>query len=135
MLGLLRAWGGAVFVLLVGMVTLAGLTPRTVPGESIPVSAQAFRIHLPWAIMTLLMVVVAALLHWRASSTREWLAATLPVPALAILACAVIGAAGATSLVTALLYVVEGTLGAAAGLFITTLFGKTPDSTAHPYPG
>jgi CDP-diglyceride synthetase len=134
-LGLLRAWGGAIFVLLIGMVTLAGLTPRLSPGEPMSASDQAFRVHLPWIVMTLLMVVVAALLHWQPSSTRRTLLATLPVPALGVLASAVIGAAGATSALTSLLYVVEGILGAAAGLFITSLFGKTPDSAAYPYPG
>ncbi len=135
MLGLLRAWAGAILILILGMVILAALTPRTAPGETISVSDQAFRIHLPWLVMTVLMVVVATVLQWEKTTTRQRLLATLPVPVLGILACVAIGASGATSAVTALLYVVEGILGTAAGLFITSLIGKTPDSAAHPYPG
>ena len=135
MLGLLRAWAGAIFVLIIGMVVMAGLTPRTAPGESIPASDQVFRIHLPWFVMTALMVVAAAALQWEPSSPRRRLLATLPLPVLGIVAGAVIGAAGATSAVTTLLYVAEGVLGTAAGLFIASLFGKTPDPAAYSYPG
>jgi cytochrome c biogenesis factor len=129
-LGLVRAWAGAVFVLIVGMMVLVGLTPRTVPGQSISASDQAFRIHLPWLIVVLLMVLAAAALDWRASARRRLLA-TLPVPALSILAGAVMGAAGATSPLTALLYVVEGLLGIAAGLFLRSLFDKAQESPAY----
>jgi hypothetical protein len=123
-LRLLRAWGGAVLVLIIGTAVLAGLTPRTVPGRSIPLSAQAFRIHLPWLIMTVLMVLVAALLDRWSSTPRRRLLATLPVPAVGVLAGAAVGAAGATSAVTASLYVVEGLAGIVAGLFATTLFAQ-----------
>lgn len=131
MIGLLRAWGGAFLVLVVGMAVLVGLTPRTVPGRSIPLPDQALRIHLPWLVMAAVMVLVAALLdRWSAPSRRRLLA-TLPVPALGILAGALTGAAGATSAVTAVLYVVEGVAGVAAGLFVTTLFGRTREAPAY----
>jgi hypothetical protein len=129
--GLLRAWGGAILVLIAGMAVLVGLTPRTAPGRSIPAADQAIRIHLPWLVMVVVMVLVAALLDRWSSSTRRRLLATLPVPALGILAGAVTGAAGATSAVTALLYVVEGVAGVAAGLFVTTFFGRTREAPAY----
>jgi hypothetical protein len=131
MVGLLRAWGGAFLVLIAGMAVLVALTPRTAPGRSISVADQAFRIHLPWLVMVALMVPVAALLDRWTATTRRRLAATLPVPALGVLAGAVIGAAGATSAVTALLYVVEGVAGAAAGLFVTTFFGRAREVPAY----
>lgn len=125
MAGLLRAWGGAILLLIAGMAVLVALTPRTVPGQSISLPDQAFRIHLPWFVMVALMVPVAALLDRWSSPTRRRLLATLPVPALGILTGAVIGAAGATSAVPALLYVVEGIAGVAAGLCVTMFFGRT----------
>ena len=132
MLGLLRAWGGAFLVFVVGMAVLVGLTPRTVPGRPISVSAQALRIHLPWLVMIVLMVVVAAALDRWPSSTRRRLLATLPLPAVGVLGGAVIGAAGATSALTALLYVAEGILGTAAGLFAMSLAGRTRRTPAYP---
>lgn len=131
MVGLLRAWGGAFVLLIGGMAVLVALTPRTTPGQSISPADQAFRIHLPWFVMVALMVPVAALLDRWSSPARRRLLATLPVPALAILAGAVIGASGATSAVTALLYVVEGIAGVAAGLFVTTFFGRTRETPAY----
>jgi hypothetical protein len=127
-IGLLRAWGGAILVLIIGVVTLAGLTPRTAPGEPISVSDQAFRIHLPWFVMTVLMVLAAAALHWRSPSTARLLLATLPVPVLAVVAGAATGVAGATSALPALLYVVEGVAGTALGLFATGLFGRVRET-------
>jgi uncharacterized membrane protein len=113
------------------MAVLVGLTPRTVPGQSISASDQAFRIHLPWLVMIVLMVVVAAVLDRRSSSTPRRLLATLPLPAVGIVAGAVLGAAGATSAVTALLYVAEGVLGTAVGLFVMSLLGRTREAPAY----
>lgn len=132
MIGLLRAWGGASLVFIIGLTVVVGLTPRTVPGQSISASDQAFRIHLPWLVMIVLMVVVAALLDWGSSSTRRRLLATVPLPAIGVLAFAVIGAAGATSAVASLLYVAEGVLGVALGLFVVSLPARIRETPAYP---
>jgi len=130
-LGLLRAWAGALLVFVVGTVVLVGLTPRTVPGQSISVADQAVRIHLPWLVTIVLMVVVAAALDRRSSSTRRRLPATLPLPAVGVLGGAVLGATGATSAPTALLYVAEGILGTAGALFALSLAGRTREAPAY----
>jgi hypothetical protein len=135
MLGLLRAWGGALFVLIVGMMAMVRLTPRVTPGESIPVSDQAFRIHLPWLVISVLMVAVAGVLHWQPSTLRRRLLATLPVPALATLAGAAVGVSGATSPLAALAYLGEGVLGAALGLLITNVFARDGRPAAYSYYG
>ena len=131
MLGLLRAWSGAILVFVIGLAVVVGLTPRTVPGQSISLSDQAFRIHLPWLVMIVVMVLVAAVLDWQTSSMPRRLLATLPLPALGIVVFAVIGAAGATSALTALLYAAEGVLGVAAGLFVLSLFDRPRETPAY----
>jgi hypothetical protein len=135
MLSLLRAWGGALFVLIVGMMVMVRLTPPVTPGASIPVSDQAFRIHLPWLVISVLMVVVAGLLHWRPSPLRRRLLATLPVPAVAVLAGAAVGVSGATSPLVALAYLGEGVLGAVLGLLITSVFAGDGRPAAYQYYG
>jgi uncharacterized membrane protein YidH (DUF202 family) len=135
MLSLLRAWGGALFVLIVGAIAMVRLTPRVTPGESIPVSDQAFRIHLPWLVISVLMVAVAGALHWQPSTMRRRLLATLPVPALAVLAGAAVGVSGATSPLVALVYLGEGVLGVALGLLITSLFARDERPATYHYSG
>jgi cytochrome c biogenesis factor len=129
--GLLRAWGGAILVLVIGLIVVVGLTPRTVPGQSISLSDQAFRVHLPWLVMVMVMVPVAAMLDRRESPMRRRLLATLPLPVLGIVVFAVLGAAGATSALTTLLYAVEGVLGVAAGLFVMSLFDRPRENPAY----
>ena len=135
MLSLLRAWGGALFVLIVGVMVMVRLTPRVTPGESISVSDQAFRIHLPWLVVSAAMVAVAGALHWRPSTLRRRLLATLPVPAVAVLAGAAVGVSGATSPLVALAYLGEGVLGAVLGLLITNVFAREGRPAAHHYSG
>ena len=135
MLSLLRAWGGALFVLIVGVMAMVRLTPRVTPGESISVSDQAFRIHLPWLVISVLMVAVAGVLQWRPSTKRRRLLATLPVPALAALSGAAVGALGATSPLLALAYLGEGVLGTVLGLLITNVFARDGRPAAYHYSG
>jgi hypothetical protein len=135
MLGLLRAWAGALFVLIVGVVITARLSPRVAPGDSIPLSDQVLRIHLPWLAISAVMVAVAGALLWRPATMPRRLLAGLPVPALAAVAGTVAGVSGATSPLTALLYLGEGILGAAAGLLVLGLFARGDEPAAYPYPG
>jgi energy-converting hydrogenase Eha subunit A len=129
--GLLRAWGGAAVVFVIGLIVVVGLTPRTVPGQSISVSEQAFRVHLPWLVTMMVMVPVAAVLDRRESPLRRRLQATLPLPVLGIVVFAVLGAAGATSGPATLLYAVEGVLGVAVGLFVLSLFDRPRETPAY----
>jgi len=135
MLGLLRAWAGALFVLIAGIMIMVRLSPRVAPGAPIPVVDQALRVHLPWLVTSAAMVAVAGALHWRPATTPRRLLATLPVPALAVVAGTAAGVSGATSALTALLYLGEGVLGAALGLLVIGLFARRDETAAYPYPG
>ncbi|MDN3356885.1 hypothetical protein [Actinomadura sp. DC4] len=133
--GLLRAWGGALLVLLAGIAVMIRLTPRVVAGASMPMTDQALRIHLPWFVTSAVMVVAAGALRGRSSPARRSLLATLPVPGLAVLTGTLIGVAGATSALPALLYLGDGVLGIAAGLLVIGLFARREEALAYPYPG
>jgi hypothetical protein len=135
MIALLRAWGGALFVLIVGIMITVRLSPRVAPGTSIPLSDQVFRLHLPWLVICAVMVAVAGALHWRPSTPQRRLLATLPVPVLAVVGGTAAGASGAVSAVAALLYLGEGVLGVAAGLLVVVLVTRRDETAAYPYPG
>lgn len=130
MVALLRAWGGAVLVLIIGTAVIVRLLPPTAPGRSISPADQALRIHLPWLIVCALMVAASVLLYWRPPTRRVLLLAALPVPALAAALGVVAGAAGAATPLAALLYVGEAALGTAAGLAATRLFAGNAEAAA-----
>jgi energy-converting hydrogenase Eha subunit A len=116
-MGLLRCWGGAVIVWLVGI------------GATIPlrakVSAEALsdldlRSHLPWVVISVLMALVSGGLCRNRSGRAMRLAAVLPVPIVAAVVGAVAGFGGGT-LTAAVLYVVEGLFSVVIGLFVTNM--------------
>jgi hypothetical protein len=133
MLGLLRAWGAAALVWIVGTALMAALTPSLTPGEALSPGQQVFRIHLPWLVISTVLVPVAVVTYWRPPSTGRLLLAALPVPALAIALGVVAGLSGATSALATLLYVAEGLAGAALGLLMTWLVRRGGKPVHYPY--
>lgn len=133
MLGLLRAWAAAAFVWIVGVALMAALTPSVTPGEALSAGQQVFRIHLPWLIISTVLVPVAAVTYWRPPTTGRLLLAALPVPALVTVLGVAGGLSGATSALGTLLYAVEAVAGTALGLLIIQAVNRRPSPSEYPY--
>jgi hypothetical protein len=131
MIRLLRAWGVAFFVWLVGAAITAGIAPTPRPGASIDGLSQLLRVHLPWIILSLVMALAAGALYRERDGAVRRAVAILGMPLLATVIGAVAGFSGATTLAAAGLYLIEGVFGAALGLLVANSFGEREQAVSY----
>jgi hypothetical protein len=115
-LDLLRCWGAAVMVWLVG---IGATTPLRAKVSAEALSDFDLRSHLPWVVISVLMALVSGGLYRGRSGGARRLLAVLPVPVIAAVVGAVAGFGGDT-FTASVLYVVEGVFAAGMGLFVAS---------------
>jgi hypothetical protein len=124
MIRMLRCWGVALFVGVIGLGITADLTPDIPPGRQLSELDLTLRILLPWILVTLVMAVAAGALYRQRGEPRRRLAGILLVPVLMTLVVAVAGFPGAAGHAAATMYVVAGALGSVLGLSLANLMDE-----------
>lgn len=121
MVRLLRCWGVALFVGIIGLGIMSQVAPEAPPGRRPSEFDQTLRILLPWVIVTLLMTVIAGALYRDRAAPGRRLAGILLVPVFVTLVIAVIWSPwhGGT-----LMCLVAGALGSVLGLNLANLMGE-----------
>ncbi|MEV4255848.1 hypothetical protein AB0J52_22040 [Spirillospora sp. NPDC049652] len=130
MTGPLRAVGGwfaAAAIWLVGFAVVANLSTDASDERTLSAFDRLTRLDLPWVVISLLMVVATGAVYRDMSRLGRWLAVILLMPVLTTALGVLAPAAGGTSAVAGLLYVVEGAAGAGLGLLGARLIGSRED--------
>ncbi|GLW62201.1 hypothetical protein Arub01_04450 [Actinomadura rubrobrunea] len=112
------SWGAAVGVWTIGAIVAADLAPS--PKGTVPVNelGEVLRLHLPWILTSFLGTVVAGIYHREAPDGMYRSCAILLVPIAGAVAGVVLGTPAASTLLAALMYVIDVLLGAVLGLLI-----------------
>jgi hypothetical protein len=124
---MLRCWGVALFVGIIGLGIMSQLTPEMAPGRRPTELDQTLRVLLPWVVITLLMTIVAGALYRDRAAPGRRLAGILLIPLLVTLIIAVAGSPGDggwSGPAATVMYLVAGGLGSALGLSLANLMSE-----------